>query len=115
MSITFWRLWSWRVEARLVAIVVFPTPPFGLKMATTVARRVQSPIDIEPLWMTGPEPSSTVTDRMHIASTRQRIESALYGRLKNSSDDVPDHILSSAIGDITIRAGMSREPSWRRP
>ena len=74
---TFWSSWSWRVEARFVAIVVLPTPPFGLKIATTVARRVQSPISIEPLWITGPEPSSTVTDRMHIASMRHRIESAV--------------------------------------
>ena len=66
-------------------MVVFPTPPFGLKIATTVARRDQSPISIEPPWMIGPEPSSTVIERMHIASTRQRIESAVYGRLKNSS------------------------------
>ena len=35
--------------------------------------------------MIGPVPSSTVTDRMRIASTRQRIESAVYGRLKYSS------------------------------
>ena len=76
-SRTRWPWWSWRAEARFVAIVVLPTPPFGLKIAITVARFDQAPISIEPPWMTGPEPSSTVTDRMHIASTRQRIESAV--------------------------------------
>ncbi len=76
-SSTFWPWWIWSAEARFVAIVVLPTPPFGLKIAMTVARRDQSTISIEPPWMIGPEPSSTVTERMHIASTRQRIESAV--------------------------------------
>ena len=31
----------WRRRARLVATVVLPTPPFGLKTATMVARRAQ--------------------------------------------------------------------------
>ena len=53
--------------------------------------------------------------RKQLRTTRQRIESAVYGRLKNSSEVVADHILSSAFGDMTIRAGTSREPSWRRP
>ena len=75
----------WRAEARFVAIVVLPTPPFGLKIAITVARRDQSSISIGPPWMIGPLPSSTVCRRMHIASTRQRIESAVYGRVKYSS------------------------------
>ena len=60
-----------------MATVVLPTPPFGLNTAMTVASRDQSSISIDPPWMIGPEPSSTVTDRMHIASTRQRIESAV--------------------------------------
>ena len=63
--------------ARLVAIVVLPTPPFGLKITTIVARFVQA-AESRPLsdWMIGPVPSSTVCDRMNIASTRQRSESA---------------------------------------
>jgi hypothetical protein len=74
-SRTCWPLRSWSVAARFVAIVVLPTPPFGLKIATTVARRVHSPDSKSPVWMTGPLPSSTVCERMHIASTRQRSDS----------------------------------------
>ena len=33
-------------------------------------------LDVAAVWSTGPLPSSTVSRRMHIASTRQRIESA---------------------------------------
>ena len=36
-------------------------------------------------WRIGPLPSSTVWARMHIASTRQRSDSARYGRVKYSS------------------------------
>ena len=75
-SRTCWPWLSWRAEARFVATVVLPTPPFGLKTAMTVARFCQSPISVESHWMIGPEPSSIVIDRMHIASTRQRSESA---------------------------------------
>jgi hypothetical protein len=67
----------WRAEARLVATVVLPTPPFGLNTAIVVARSVQPPVPTSPPLRTGPLPSSTVSRRMHIASTRQRIESAL--------------------------------------
>ena len=73
---TFWRWFTWSAEARFVATVVLPTPPFGLKTARTVARRRHSSSSVEPPWMIGPEPSSTVIDRMHIASTRQRRASA---------------------------------------
>ena len=37
-SRTFWPLRIWSAEARFVATVVLPTPPFGLKTAMTVAR-----------------------------------------------------------------------------
>jgi hypothetical protein len=57
-------------------MVVLPTPPFGLKTAMIVARVVQPSASIGPPWRTGPEPSSTVWLRMHIASTRQRSDSA---------------------------------------
>ena len=73
---TFWPLRIWSAEARFVATVVLPTPPFGLKTAMTVARRVQPSASIGPPCSTGPEPSSTVWLRMHIASTRQRRDSA---------------------------------------
>ena len=56
-------------------MVVFPTPPLGLKTATSWPRRPQWLASISP-WRIGPEPSSTATDRMHIASTRQRMDSA---------------------------------------
>ena len=59
-------------------IVVLPTPPFGLKTATIVARLGPPPVVLMP-WsdsMIGPFPSSTVWDRMSIASTRQRSDSA---------------------------------------
>ena len=59
-----------------MAIVVLPTPPFGLKIAMVVARPFQPPTPSLPAWSTGPLPSSTVSRRMHMASTRQRIESA---------------------------------------
>ena len=71
---TRWPL-STRVAARLVAMVVLPTPPLGLKTATSWPRRPQSPVPSSP-WRTGPEPSSTATERMHMASTRHRIDSA---------------------------------------
>ena len=76
---------TWSTEARLVAIVVLPTPPFGLKTTMTVARRAQQSDSTGPPWRIGPEPSSTVWLRMHIASTRQRSDSAEYGRVKYSS------------------------------
>ena len=40
--------------ARLVATVVLPTPPFGLKTAMTVARRVQPSACRSPPWRIGP-------------------------------------------------------------
>ena len=89
MSRTDWPLWIWRALARLVATVVLPTPPFGLKIATMVARRAQLSASIGPLWRTGPLPSSTVWLRMSIASTRQRRDSAEYGRVKYSSSTAP--------------------------
>ena len=67
---------AWSAEARLTATVVLPTPPFGLKIAITVARRHQLSWTSGPAWSTGPLPSSTVSRRMHMASTRQRIASA---------------------------------------
>ncbi len=76
MSRTLWLLRSCRAEARLVATVVLPTPPFGLNTAMTVARRCQPSASIGPPWRIGPEPSSTVWLRMHMASTRQRSDSA---------------------------------------
>ena len=57
-------------------MVVLPTPPFGLKTTTIVARRLQPSRVSGPFWRIGPLPSSTVWLRMHIASTRQRIDSA---------------------------------------
>ena len=76
MSRTDWPLLIWRALARLVATVVLPTPPFGLKTATIVARRAQVSASMEPPWRTGPLPSSTVWLRMSMASMRQRIDSA---------------------------------------
>jgi hypothetical protein len=73
---TFWPLRIWSAEARFVATVVLPTPPFGLKTAMTVAGCDQPSASSGPLWRIGPEPSSTVWLRMHIASTRQRRDSA---------------------------------------
>ena len=61
--------------ARLVATVVLPTPPFGLNTRSSWPRWPHSTFSIA-LWRTGPVPSSTATERMHIASTRQRIDSA---------------------------------------
>ena len=61
--------------ARFMASVVLPTPPLGLNTASSWPRRLQSAVSIE-VWSTGPLPSSTATERMHIASTRQRIDSA---------------------------------------
>ena len=58
-----------------MAIIVLPTPPFGLNTMTVLPRRPQSAWSISP-WRIGPEPSSTAAERMHIASTRQRIDSA---------------------------------------
>jgi len=74
MSSTRWPL-SVSMAARFVAIVVLPTPPLGLKIATSWPRRPQSPVSSAP-WRMGPEPSSTATERMHMASTRQRMDSA---------------------------------------
>ena len=74
MSRTDLPLRIWSAAARLVATVVLPTPPFGLKIAMVVAFPRQLPGS--PVMRIGPLPSSTVSRRMHIASTRQRIESA---------------------------------------
>ena len=77
MSRTSGRVAICSAAARFVAIVVLPTPPFGLKTAITVARRAQpSAVHVAPPWRTGPLPSSTVWLRMHMASTRQRSDSA---------------------------------------
>ena len=101
-----------------VAIVVLPTPPFGLKTTTIWARRPQSSRWTGSDCMTGPLPSSTVLDRMSIASIRQRSDSAEYGRVKYSSlSDVlviVEVSRSSARGDTTMRAAIARPPSWRR-
>ena len=85
-SSTRWPRRTWSVAARLIEIVVLPTPPFGLNTQTTVARFVQA-AESRPLSdsMIGPLPSSTVWARMSMASTRQRSESAQYGRVKYSS------------------------------
>ena len=72
----------------------------------------------EPAWIIGPEPSSTVIDRMHIASTRQRIASAEYGRVKNSSPTSartrPSHRVEGPRRQDHQRRDAPR-PSWRRP
>ena len=65
-----------RAAARLTAIVVLPTPPFGLKIAMSVPLRDQSSRVRGPVWMTAPLPSSTARRRIIMASTRQRIDSA---------------------------------------
>ena len=114
---TRWPRRTWSVVARLIEMVVLPTPPFGLKTQTTVARFVQA-AESRPLSdsMIGPLPSSTVCARMSIASTRQRSESALYGRVKYSSLIVA--FVAAALscsrfrGETTISAGMSRPLSW---
>ena len=66
--------------------------------------------------MIGPFPSSTVWARMSIASTRQRSESALYGRVKYSSSIVAFVVAADSCsrfrGETTIRAGISRPFSW---
>ncbi len=56
----------------------------------------------------GPDPSSTVWLRMHIASTRQRSDSAEYGRVKYSSSTPlpPASSRASARSDTTIKAGI---------
>ncbi len=59
-----------------MATVVLPTPPFGLNTAIVVARPFQPFTPLPPACRIGPLPSSTVSRRMHMASTRQRIESA---------------------------------------
>ena len=59
-----------------MAIVVFPTPPFGLKIEMTVARWPHRSGSRAPALRIGPLPSSMVWLRMHIASMRQRIDSA---------------------------------------
>ena len=61
----------------LIAIVVLPTPPFGLKTATSVPLRDQLSMPRGPVWMIAPVPSSTAIRRMSIASTRQRIASGV--------------------------------------
>ena len=76
MSRTVLPLRVWIAAARLVATVVLPTPPFGLNTAIVVARPFHEPGPKSPPWRIGPLPSSTVSRRMHIASTRQRMESA---------------------------------------
>ncbi len=58
--------------ARFTAIVVLPTPPFGLKTLRNAPRRDQSLEESGPDWITAPLPSSTVIWRINIASTRQR-------------------------------------------
>ena len=72
--------------------------------------RSSSPSPPSPPWRIGPLPSSTVSRRMHIASTRQRIESAEYGRVKYSSSDAGLRLrrpaARSARGETTIRAGI---------
>ena len=64
------------VAARFVATVVLPTPPFGLKTTMTVARRRPAVGLDRAALEDGPMPSSTVWLRMHMASTRQRSDSA---------------------------------------
>ena len=87
---TLWPRRDWRTEARFVAMVVLPTPPLGLKTARIVARWAQPSASIGPLCRTGPDPSSTVWLRMHMASTRHRSDSAEYGRVKYSSSTSPE-------------------------
>ena len=107
-----------RAAARFVAIVVLPTPPFGLKTAMTVARRVFQPSTpmSPPPWMIGlPLPSSMVWLRMHMASIRQRIASAVNGRVRYSSS-APAELLvqrSKESGATTISAGTWRDASFR--
>ena len=99
----------WRVDARLVATVVLPTPPLGLKIAMVMARPFQPDRPTSPPCRTGPLPSSTVSRRMHMASTRQRIESAVYGRVKYSSPESPTSTpakCSSARGETTVSAAI---------
>jgi hypothetical protein len=81
-----------------------------LKTAITVARWAQPSVSIGPLWRIGPEPSSTVWLRMHMASTRQRSDSAEYGRVKYSSSTLPDATLirASARSETTMSAGIAR-------
>jgi hypothetical protein len=76
MSSTDLPLRAWSAAARFVATVVLPTPPLGLKTAIVVAFPPQLPVPKSPPWRIGPLPSSTVSRRIHMASTRQRIESA---------------------------------------
>ena len=98
--------------------VVLPTPPLGLNTAMIVARRLQASASNGPPWRIGPDPSSMVWLRMHIASTRQRSDSAEYGRVKYSSSTLwPRRPVSrsSARGETTMSAGIARPPSRRRP
>ena len=97
--------------ARLNAIVVLPTPPFGLKIAIVVARPFQPPRPMSPPWRIGPLPSSTVSRRMHMASTRQRMASAEYGRVKYSfcgSTPASPAMRSKARSETTVSAGIGR-------
>ena len=91
-------------------MVVLPTPPFGLKTTRIVARDVQPSVSMGPLWSTGPDPSSTVWLRMHIASTRQRRDSAEYGRREVFVLDPPAARIepSQRPLETTISAGMAR-------
>ena len=53
-----------------------PDGGLGFNTAIVVARPFQPPSPMAPPWRMGPLPSSTVSRRMHIASTRQRMASA---------------------------------------
>ena len=97
----------WRAAARLVAIVVLPTPPFGLN--TAIDRRALAPavgLDARRSGGPGPLPSSTVWLRMHIASTRQRMRLGRVG---------PGEVLVArrrpCVGDRAARASAARRPS----
>jgi hypothetical protein len=115
ISRTFCEQWIWRADARFVATVVFPDAALRVedrehgRAPRPVAHLHRAALDHRP------EPSSTVIDRMHIASTRQRIESAVCtAGWKNSSALSGLNIRSSALALITISAGMLRERSWSR-
>ena len=112
-SRTRWPLWT-SIADRLVAIIVLPTPPLGLNTAISWPRRLQSDASSSPC-RTGPEPSSTATDRMHMASTRQRMDSAEYGRVRYSSSSWPSPMKfrASRVAGLTIRsAGIERPFEW---
>src|SRR3990170_526105 len=116
MSSTRWWRFIWSVAARFVARVVLPTPPFGLKTATIIARRASARGSSSPAARIGPLPSSKVWARMSMASTRQRSDSALYGRVKYSvvsSACCEAFRRSKARCERTISVGTSRPSSWR--